>query len=164
MLDQPPFLLLFFVFLAACFGAGATGALFPPGAWYQSLKKPWFTPPNWAFPLAWTSLYLCMSASAARIAGELGGPQGAAAGLALAAWALQIALNTLWTPVFFGLRRMVAAMVVLVLLWLAVAATMLLFWRIDWVAGLLFLPYLSWVTVAGALNLRLWQMNPGASA
>ena len=160
MLDQPPFWLLFVTFLAACFGAGATGALFPPGAWYESLKKPSWNPPSWLFPVAWTTLYLCMSASAARIAGGMT----AAAGLALAMWGVQIALNTLWTPVFFGLRKMRAALVVLVLLWLSVALTMVLFWRIDWLAGLLFLPYLAWVSVACALNLRLWQLNPGAFA
>ena len=79
-------------------------------------------------------------------------------------WGVQIALNTLWTPVFFGLRKMRVALVVLVLLWLSVALTMVLFWRIDWLAGLLFLPYLAWVSVACALNLRLWQLNPGAFA
>lgn len=164
MLDQPPFWLFFALFLATCFGAGATGALFPPGAWYDALKKPRWNPPNWLFPVAWTTLYLCMSTAAARIAGLAGGPQGAAVGLALGLWGLQIAFNTLWTPVFFGLRRMGAGMVVLVFLWLSVAATLVLFWRIDVIAGLLFVPYLTWVTIAGALNLSLWRMNPNAAA
>lgn len=146
---------LFFIFLAACGAAAATGAMFPPGAWYRGLKKPSWNPPNWVFPVAWTVLYLCMSAAAARVA-VLDG-----AGVALALWAVQIAYNTLWTPVFFGLRRMGAGLVVVGILWLAVAATMVAFWRLDAVAGLLFLPYLAWVTVASALNAALWRLNPG---
>ena len=164
MLDQPSFWLFFALFLATCAGAGTTGAMFPPGPWYDALKKPRWNPPNWLFPVAWSTLYLCMSTAAARIAGLAGGPEGAAVGLALGAWGLQIAFNTLWTPVFFGLRRMGAGMVVLVFLWLSVALTLFLFWRIDLIAGLLFVPYLTWVTIAGALNLALWQMNPASSA
>ena len=150
-------LMLFLVFLAACFAAGATGALFQPGDWYRSLRKPSWTPPDWLFPVAWTVLYLCMSWAAARVAALAGTEP--LAGLALALWALQIALNTLWTPVFFGLRRMGAGMVVLACLSIAVAATLVVFVRLDLLAGLLLLPYLAWVTVAGALNLSVWRLN-----
>ena len=58
---------LFAIFLGACFAAGATGAMFPPGAWYRALNKPNWTPPDWLFPVAWTTLYLCMAAAAARV-------------------------------------------------------------------------------------------------
>ena len=149
---------LFFTYLAACGGAAATGALFGPGEWYRALNKPWWTPPDWLFPLAWTTLYLCMSLSAMRVA------QLPDSGQALAFWSLQIALNALWTPVFFGLRKLGWGMVVLGCLWLAVAATMLAFWGHDTVAGLLFAPYLLWVTIAGALNFRVWKLNPGSRA
>ncbi len=150
--------LLFAIFLGACCAAGATGAMFQPGQWYRSLDKPPWTPPDWAFPVAWSVLYLCIAAAAARVAGTAG------SGPAMAFFALQIALNTLWTPVFFGLRRMGAGMAVLVCLWLAVAATLVAFWRIDLVAGLLFVPYLAWVTVAGALNWSVWRRNPAPGA
>jgi tryptophan-rich sensory protein len=83
-------------------------------------------------------------------------------GQAIAFWAAQIAFNTLWTPVFFGLGRMGAALVVLGGLWLFVAATMIAFWALDPVAGWLFVPYLAWVTAAGALNLAVWRLNPDA--
>ena len=146
---------LFGTYLAACGAAAATGAMFGPGVWYDSLKKPSWTPPNWLFPVAWTTLYLCMSLAAMRVALLPG------TGQALAFWSLQIALNTLWTPVFFGLRRLGAGMVIIVLLWLAVAATMLAFWGHDWVAGLLFAPYLLWVTIASALNYSVWSLNRG---
>lgn len=147
--------LLFAIFLAACMAAGTTGALFEPGAWYRSLTKPRWTPPNWLFPVAWFLLYILMSLAGMRIALM----EGNALGMAL--WSLQIALNTLWTPIFFGLKRMGAALVVIAGLWLSVAAATLVFWQMDLVAGLLFLPYLAWVTVAGALNLSVWWLNRG---
>ena len=147
--------LLFAIFLAACFAAGATGGLFPPGPWYRELSKPGWTPPNWLFPVAWTTLYICMAAAAARVAMLPGN------GLAMALWALQIALNTLWTPVFFGLQKIRMGMGVLLLLWLSVAACMLALFQLDLIAGLLFLPYLAWVSTAAALNFSVMKLNPG---
>ena len=144
---------VFAIFLGACFAAGSTGGLFPPGEWYQKLRKPWWTPPNWLFPVAWTILYLCMAAAGARVAMS---PDN---GLAMALWALQIALNGLWTPVFFGLRRMKLGLRVLSALWLSVAATLVALWQVDWIAGLLFVPYLGWVSVAAALNLSVLRLN-----
>lgn len=147
---------LFLTYLAACGAAAATGAMFQPGEWYRALSKPRWTPPDWLFPVAWTVLYLSMSAAAARVAMIDG------TGQALALWSVQIALNTLWTPVFFGLRRMGAGLVIISLLWLAVAATMVAFWQHDAIAGLLFAPYLAWVTVAGMLNRSVWVRNRSA--
>ena len=147
-------LALFATFLVACGAAAATGAMFGPGEWYLSLKKPWWTPPGWLFPVAWTTLYICMAAAAARVAVLPG------SGQALAFWAVQIAFNTLWTPVFFGLHRMKAAMIVMVGLWLAVAATLVSFALLDGVAGLLMAPYLLWVTIAGTLNFTVIRLNP----
>jgi translocator protein len=145
---------LFGIYLLACGAAATTGAMFSPGAWYEALRKPSWTPPNWLFPVAWTTLYLLMAASAARVSGV----EGAAYGLAL--WSVQIAFNTLWTPIFFGLRRLRAAMVVMVGLWLSVAATTVAFFGLDLWAGLMFAPYLVWVTVAGALNFWVMRHNP----
>ncbi|MCU0903105.1 MAG: tryptophan-rich sensory protein [Tabrizicola sp.] len=149
----------FLIFLLACGPAAATGAMFSPGEWYRSLKKPAWTPPDWVFPVAWTTLYLCIALAGERVARQAG--VNAGVGMALALFAVQMGLNCLWTPVFFGLRRMQAGMVVLALLWLAVAATLIAFWLIDGIAGLLFLPYLVWVTVAGALNWSVMTLNPG---
>lgn len=149
--------MLFALFLAACVAAGSTGALFEPGKWYESLAKPSWTPPNWLFPVAWSTLYLCIAAAATRVA-PLHGSQ-----YAMALFAVQIALNTLWTPVFFGLKRMGAGMLVLAALWIAVAATLGSFWMLDRIAGLLFVPYLAWVTVAGALNFSVWRLNPASA-
>ena len=145
---------LFATYFIACGAAAATGAMFNPGDWYDSLSKPRWTPPNWVFPVTWTVLYIFMAASAARVAVL---PN---TGQAMALWAVQIAFNTLWTPVFFGLRRLRAAMVVMVGLWLSVAATMVAFFMADTWAGLMFAPYLLWVTIAGALNFSVLQRNP----
>ena len=149
---------LFFTFLAACGAAAATGAMFNPDVWYRDLKKPRWTPPDWLFPVAWTTLYLCMAYAAMRVALLPDNAQ------AMAFWALQIALNTLWTPVFFGLHRIRAGMVVMVFLWLAVAATTLTFFQMDTVAGVVIFPYLVWVTIAGALNFSVMRLNPGQAA
>lgn len=146
--------LVFGILLLACLSAGATGGLFPPGAWYQNLEKPDWTPPNWLFPVAWTTLYLCIAAAGARASIR---PDN---GVAMALWALQIALNGLWTPVFFGLKKIRLGLVVLAGLWLSVFCGMIALWQVDWLAGLLFMPYLAWVSVAGALNLSVMRLNP----
>ncbi|WP_435259287.1 tryptophan-rich sensory protein TspO [Thioclava sp. FR2] len=150
---------VFFVFLLACGAAASTGVLFPPGDWYRKLEKPRWTPPNRAFPIVWTALYLAMAIAAARIS-TLSGTE-PSAGLGLALWAAQIALNTLWTPVFFRLRRMKAGLAIISMLWLAVAAMTVVFWGLDPLAGLLVLPYLLWVTVAAALNATILSLNKG---
>lgn len=140
----------------AVMAAASTGAMFPPGDWYDALDKPNWTPPNWLFPVAWTALYIAMVIAAWRVSsapGDIAGP-------ALAFWAAQIALNAIWTPVFFGLRRLGAALVVLSGLWIAVAATILLSARADTIAALLLAPYLVWVSYAGALNASIWRRNP----
>ena len=145
---------LFLTYLGACGAAAATGAMIQPGTWYHALNKPRWTPPSWVFPVAWTSLYILMSLAGMRLA------QTAGSGQALALWSLQIALNTLWTPVYFGLHRIRAAMVVMACLWLAVALSTYAFFAVDVWAGLLFLPYLLWVTIAGALNFSTMRLNP----
>ena len=145
------FWLDFLVFLFACMAAGLTGSLFPPGKWYSELNKPVWTPPNWVFPVAWPILYLLMSYSGATLANL------ESAGSALALWALQISLNTLWTPVFFGLKNL--GLIIIFLLLVSVAICTYVFWLYAWIAGLLFLPYLAWVVFAAALNAAVFKLN-----
>lgn len=142
----------FFIFLLAC-AAASTGMLFKPGAWYASLVKPGFTPPNWVFPLAWTIIYLLLAWAGYRLS-LIPGSQ-----TVLALWAAQIALNTLWTPVFFGAHRLLAAMVIIVLLWITVAAMVALAVRLDLITGLILFPYLAWLCVAAALNFSILRNN-----
>lgn len=149
-------LIFFLLFLAASAAAAATGIVFKPGNWYEGLTRPGFTPPNWLFPIAWTYLYISVAYATARVAGQDG------AQLALALFAVQIALNTLWTPLFFGAHRLGLAMIVLALLWVAVAAMGVVFIGLDLIAGLLVLPYIIWLSLAGALNWRIWRDNPAA--
>ncbi|MCY4300736.1 MAG: tryptophan-rich sensory protein [Aestuariivita sp.] len=147
------FFAYFLIFLAACLGAGATGALFPPDTWYRRLNKPRWTPPDWVFPVTWFILYLCMAGAAARVADVENN------GLPLAFWSLQIALNGLWTPVFFGLKKIRMGLFVVLALWISVCATLLALWHVDWIAGALFVPYLIWVTIASGLNAEVWRLN-----
>lgn len=148
------FWLTFCIFLAACLGAGMTGGLFPPDAWYRSLKKPSWTPPDWVFPVTWMVLYLCMAWAGATVAGK---PDN---GIAMAFWAMQIAFNGLWTPVFFGVKNIKLGMAIIGVLWVTVFAAMLALWQVDTLAGVLFVPYLLWVTIAGALNWSVGKLNP----
>jgi tryptophan-rich sensory protein len=96
-----------------------------------------------------------MSIAAARVAAL---PQ---TGQALAFWSVQIAFNTLWSGVFFGLRQMAAGGVIIGVLWISVCTTMVAFGQHDLIAGLLFVPYLVWVSIAFALNWSVWRRNRG---
>src|SRR6056297_245345 len=130
------------IFLAACLAASSTGALFMPDRWYrEELAKPPWTPPDWMFPVVWLPVYLIIAIAAARAASLPGND------VALAFWSLQMVLNALWSPVFFGLRRVGAGLVIVLCLWAAVCATMVALFQLDTIAGLLFVPYLTWVTV-----------------
>ena len=147
-------------FLAICFLAALPGVWFPPGEWYERLKKPAWRPPNRLFAPVWTVLYVMMAIAGWLIwrqAGFVG------AGVALAVYALQLVINAAWTPLFFGLRRPDLGLVDIVLLWLSIVATIALFAPISVVAALLLVPYLAWVTFAGALNFALWRLNPAVA-
>lgn len=142
-----------FIFLLACGAAASTGIIFKPGDWYATLVKPSFTPPNWLFPVAWTIIYLLLAWAGYRLILIPGSE------IVLALWAAQIALNTLWTPVFFGAHRILAGMVIITLLWLVVAAMVLLTVRLDLITGLILFPYLVWLSVAAALNFSILRNN-----
>jgi len=142
-------------FTLAVLSAAATGAIFAPGEWYKRLDRPSWTPPDWAFPVVWTILYTFMVIAALRVAG---GDSALVFG-ALGFWAAQLVLNALWSPVFFGAQRIGGALVVVSALWVAVLATLILFLQVDLIAGLLFVPYLAWVSTAAALNYSIWRRN-----
>lgn len=136
--------LFFFCFLVA--SAASTGILFEPGGWYVGLSKPEWTPPNWIFPVAWTILYIVIA-----VAGWL---VWQAEGLksALIVWGVGLLLNGLWSYLMFGLHDVGLALADLVALWLATLAFIVLAWNVDRRASYLFIPYLLWLTYAGALN------------
>ena len=144
---------VFLIFFGACGAAAATGALFPTGDWYKGLDKPKWTPPDWVFPIAWTIFYFALAFSGARVASL---PENE---FATAFWSLHIALNTLWTPAFFGSRNLKAGMVIIVLMWLATAGMIYNCFIVDQFAGIILIPYILWVTVASALNFSLLRRN-----
>ena len=128
------------VFLALCFAAaGIGGAVTTPkiATWYATLAKPTWNPPNWIFGPVWSALYFCM-AVAAWLVWRQGGFSGARVPLAL--FGTQLVLNVLWSCIFFGLEMPGLAFVEVLLLWTAIAATMILFWQRSSAAGILFLP------------------------
>ena len=139
-----------------CFAASAMGALFMPGEWYASLKKPSWNPPGWIFGPVWTALYTMMAVAAWRV-WQRGGFRSQRRPLSL--FLVQLAFNALWTPLFFGLHRPDLAFVGIVLLWLAIAGTITAFWPVSRLAAWLLAPYRLWVTVAAALNFVLWRVN-----
>ena len=141
------------VFIALVLAAAATGIQFSPGEWYAALNKPSWTPPNWAFPVAWTILYL-MIAVAGWLAWRSGG-----LGPAVIVWAAGLVLNALWSYLMFGRHDIALALVDIGLLWFAIAAFIYATWDLNRSASYLFVPYLAWVTFAAALNFEVWRLN-----
>jgi tryptophan-rich sensory protein len=140
------------VFLAITFGAAAFGAQFMPGPWYAEIAKPAWTPPSSVFGPVWTILYVMIALSAWlvwRAQPRFGVPIGL--------WCAQLALNTIWSWLFFGLERPdLAAGDIVVLLGTIVAYA---FAGVSRTAALLLLPYGLWVGFATALNIAIWRLN-----
>ncbi len=155
MSDKPkhPWLALV-ALIAICFAvAGIGGLVTTPSIpnWYAGLAKPSWTPPNWLFGPVWSVLYLSM-AVAAWLVWRKGGRW------PLVLFAAQLAFNAAWLWLFFGIHSPGAAFIDIVLLWIAIAVTTIAFWRRSVVAGLLFLPYLAWVSFAAVLNFAIWRL------
>jgi len=126
------------------------------GSWYPTLAKPSWTPPPWLFGPVWTLLYAAMALAAWSVWRRGGW---AANRAALTAYAVQLACNLLWSGIFFGLRSPGWALLDIALLWLALLATTVLFFRRSAAAGWLLVPYLAWVTYAAALNAAIVRLN-----
>ena len=147
------------VLIVICFAvSGVGGAVTYPEIenWYAKLAKPSWTPPDSVFGPVWSALYLGM-AIAAWLVWRQGGVAGALGPLTL--FGVQLLLNTAWSWLFFGLHSPGAAFVDILLLWAAIAATMIVFCCRSTVAGFLFVPYLAWVTFASFLNFSIWRLN-----
>jgi len=132
---------------------GLIGTQSVPGVWYESLNKPQFNPPNWIFGPVWTTLYVMIGLAGARI--FLAAPRS----LAMGAWVVQMALNFIWSPVWFNLQMIWPAFVIIVGLWLAIVAFIVWSRPIDKLAAWLFVPYLAWVSFASILNLSIGILN-----
>jgi len=125
--------------------------------WYPTLVKPSFNPPAWVFGPTWTVLYIMMGVAAFLVWRR--GLDANGVSVALTVFAVQLALNGLWSILFFGMQAPGWALVEIILLWLAILATLVLFWRVIPTAGMLLLPYLAWVSFASVLNASLWWLN-----
>jgi translocator protein len=143
--------------LVLTFGVSILASQFQPGDWYAQLRKPAWNPPSWVFAPVWTLLYALMAVAAWLVWLTRGSVREAA--VPLSAYIVQLALNGTWSFLFFGRQAIGAALVEIALLWLAILVTVVLFWRVRRLAGILLLPYFAWVSFAVALNAALWRLN-----
>jgi benzodiazapine receptor len=144
-------------FIGICAVAASSGALFPPGRWYDSLRKPAWRPPNWLFGPAWTVLY-AMIAVAGWLVWTTAGPGERL--VPMSVYGLQLVLNAVWSGIFFGMKRMKLALGEMALLWLSIAVNIAVFWPVHKIAALMLVPYLAWVSFAFMLNRALVKLNP----
>lgn len=145
-----------------CLSAGGLGAVATTpeiDGWYKTLAKPSWNPPAAVFGPVWTTLFILMGIATWRI-WKSAGMRNAA--LPLGLFAVQLILNVAWSWIFFGMHQPSWAFAEILLLWLAIAATAIAFFRRDLLAGSLLIPYLAWVSFAAVLNFTIWQLNAAA--
>lgn len=143
------------VFLLLSVAVASTGIIYKPGAWYSTLRKPTWTPPNLAFPAVWTVLYVLIAISGWLVWRDMGW------GWPFVVFGAQLVANLAWSWLFFGRHRPDLAFIDIVLLWLLIAGNIAAFAPVNATAAWLLVPYLAWVTVAVALNLSVWRLNKG---
>ena len=145
--------------LVLTFAAAAIGGAASPnaGAFYQQLNLPGWAPPAWLFAPAWSVLYLLMGIAAWDV-WRARGLRGARTGLSL--FIIQLGANALWTWLYFAWHQGAWAFAEIIILWALILGTLVAFWRVRPLAGVLLLPYLVWVTFASALTYTTWQRNP----
>jgi len=148
---------LFFSILL-CQTAGIIGSVFTAktvSTWYLTLEKPAFSPPNWLFGPVWLTLYTIMGISFFLIWTS----QEKAHLRYLNFFIVHLALNAVWSIIFFGYQQTFMAFIILILLWIMILFLIIGFWKVSRLAGLLLIPYLAWVSFAGLLNFQIWILN-----
>jgi len=149
------------LFVVVCLLAGAVGSLFTMPyitSWYAFLNKPFFSPPNWVFAPVWTTLYILMGIALFLVWKQ--GVRRLDVSNAMAWFGAQLALNVLWSMVFFGMQFPWGGAVMILLLWATLAVTIWKFYKISRTAGILLVPYMLWGTFATLLNIAVALMNP----
>ncbi len=144
-----------------CNLAGLLGTLVTvtgPGSWYDMLVKPSFNPPSWVFGPVWTILYILMGISLYLVL--MAWRRGSDTRIPLVLFGIQLALNALWSFLFFGLQSPAAGLAGIIVLWIFIGATIVTFFRISRPAALLLLPYFAWVSFASILNYAIFTLNP----
>ncbi|WP_252229401.1 MULTISPECIES: TspO/MBR family protein [unclassified Clostridium] len=127
------------------------------GELYDSLNKPFFAPPGSVFPIVWTILYILIGIACYRV--YILKYRGIDTSSAIFTYSIQLLLNFLWVFIFFGLRLYGIAFIELLVLLFFAVLTFIKFYNKDKIAGLLFIPYLLWLTYAGVLNFYVWMLN-----
>ncbi|MFC2143906.1 TspO/MBR family protein [Candidatus Aenigmatarchaeota archaeon] len=148
------------VSIIICQVIGGIGSIFTApsiSTWYTTLAKPWFTPPNWVFAPVWITLFLLMGISLYLIWEK--GLKEKRIKTAISIFGIQLALNAIWSIIFFGLQSPFYAFIEIIILWIAILATIISFYKISKPAGLILLPYIIWVTIASSLNYYVWILN-----
>ena len=143
-----------------CQLVGWMGAIFTAEAipnWYETLEKPFFSPPNWVFGPVWTLLYLMMGISVYLIWQRI--EENKAAKTAFVLFWIHLAFNASWSLVFFNLKNLALALINILIIWSLIIILMIKFWNIDRRSSYLLIPYLFWVTFATALNYSIWMLN-----
>ncbi len=148
------------VSILICQGAGLVGSVFTSPAiptWYATLQKPSFDPPNWVFAPAWILLFLLMGISLYLIWSKR--LEDKEVKIAIVIFSSQLVLNILWSFLFFGFKSPLYAFIEIIILWLAILATIISFYRISRTAAYLLLPYILWVSFASVLNFSIMILN-----
>ena len=143
-----------------CQIAGIIGSVFTSpniASWYATLQRPAFSPPNWVFAPVWLSLYTLMGISLYLV--WTSSAKTKAKMPAYYVFAIQLALNAIWSILFFGLQSPLYGLICIIPLWISILATLILFYKISKVSAYLLVPYLIWVTTATALNYSIWVLN-----
>lgn len=149
------------VMIGTCLAVGTLAGMATQSSvdtWFPTLKKPPFNPPAAVFPIVWSLLYVMMGVAAGLVWGQIDVRRDDVR-KALRFFAIQLALNALWSFLFFGIHNPMLALIEIILLWLMIYETYALFRKINKIAGYLFIPYLVWVTFATVLNASIWWLN-----
>ncbi len=152
--------LIFIGCIIACYAAGGIGTVFTTSSiptWYAGLHKPPLNPPNWVFGPVWTLLYTLMAIAIFMIIKK--GFEGDIIKMAAGIFVTQLVLNTLWSVVFFGARTTFAPIFIILALWVAILACIILFWGISKPASIMMMPYILWVSFATYLNIGVCVLN-----
>lgn len=151
----------FILWAALVFVAALTGTIASMNAdsFYAELIRPSWAPPSWLFGPMWTTLY-CLMAVSVWLVWREGRRTGARTTGALVVFVVQLALNALWSWLFFAWRLGAWAFAEVAVLWVLILVTLVMFWRVKRLAGILLIPYIAWVTLATALTYSVWQANP----
>ena len=146
--------------ILVCLLAGGLGTIFTIPSiptWYASLNKPVFSPPNYLFGPVWTILYILMGISFFLIWKK--GIKNKKVRNAIYVFGIQLALNTIWSPIFFGAKNLLLSLIVIIAMWIYIVKTIGVFSKISKVASYLLYPYLAWVSFASILNFSVWFLN-----